>query len=213
MRLVLVAGAVSLGALVAPAGLSAAPARVESRPEVAAERIAEYAGGALWLAQVERQNIPRSSIESASFVAWRARVAADVARVLELDPVHLEAVWSRADADHQIALMAALSQLGTPYKRRASLPGVAFDCSGLTGWAWAQAGHVLPRNSTLQWRAGDARTPETAQAGDLVRYPGHVMMWLGVEGAIVHSPRPGGVVEVRHLSDRSLRKSKFFDPS
>ena len=213
MRLVLVAGAVSLGALVAPSGLAAAPARVESRPEVAAEQIAEYAGGALWLAQVERQNIPRSRIESASFVAWRARVAADVARVLELDPVHLEAVWSRADADHQIALMAALSQLGTPYKRRASQPGVAFDCSGLTGWAWAEAGHVLPRNSTLQWRAGEARTPETAQAGDLVRYPGHVMMWLGVDGAIVHSPRPGGVVEVRHLSDRSLRKSKFFDPS
>ena len=203
----------SLGALVAPASLSAAPVRIEARPEVVSEQIAQFAGGALWLAQVERQNIPRSSIESASFVAWRARVAADVASVLELDPVRLESAWSRADADHQIALMAALSQLGTPYKRRASQPGVAFDCSGLTGWAWSQAGHVLPRNSTLQWRAGDARTPETAQAGDLLRYPGHVMMWLGVEGAIVHSPRPGGVVEVRHLSDRSLGRSKFFDPS
>ena len=203
----------SIGALVAPASLSAAPVRVETRPEISSNHIAQYAGGALWLAQVERQNIPRSSIESASFVAWRAKVAADVANVLELDATHLEEAWSRADVDHQIALMAALSQLGTPYKRRASQPGVAFDCSGLTGWAWSQAGHVLPRNSTLQWRAGDARTPETAQAGDLLRYPGHVMMWLGVDGAIVHSPRPGGVVEVRHLSDRSLRRSKFFDPS
>ncbi len=203
----------TVGAFVAPAQLSAAPSQVSARPEVGVEQIAQYAGGALWLAQVERQNVPRSRIESASFVAWRARVAADVASVLDLEPEVLETVWSQADADHQIALMAALSQLGTPYKRRASQPGVAFDCSGLTGWAWAQAGHVLPRNSTLQWRAGDARTPESAQAGDLLRYPGHVMMWLGVDGAIVHSPRPGGVVEVRHLSDRSLRRSKFFDPS
>ena len=108
---------------------------------------------------------------------------------------------------------ATLSQLGTPYKRRASQPGVAFDCSGLTGWAWSQAGHVLPRNSTLQWRAGDARTPETAQPGDPFRSPGHVMMWLGVDGALVPSPRPGGVVVVRPLSHRSPRRSKLFQPT
>lgn len=203
----------SIGALVAPSALDAAPRPALVRPEISIDRIAEFAGGALWLAQVERQIVPRSNIESASFVAWRSRVAADVAATLDLDPVSLETAWSQADADHQIALMAALSQLGTPYRRRASQPGVAFDCSGLTGWAWSQAGHVLPRNSTMQWRAGDARTPETAQAGDLLRYPGHVMMWLGVDQAIVHSPRPGGVVEVRMLSDRSMRRSKFFDPS
>ncbi|MGA1299143.1 MAG: hypothetical protein ACO31G_10790, partial [Ilumatobacteraceae bacterium] len=83
----------------APAQLSAAPSQVRARPEVGVEQIAQYAGGALWLAQVERQNVPRSRIESASFVAWRARVAVDVASVLDLEAEVLESVWSQADAD------------------------------------------------------------------------------------------------------------------
>ena len=174
-----------------------------------ADPIAEFAGGALHLAQ----SAGRRSVEAPSFVAWRERVAADVATRLDLDPAHLEAVWARADAEHQIALMAALSQLGAPYRRRSSDPVKGFDCSGLTSFAWRHAGFELPRNSTAQWRAGDERTIDTAQAGDLLRYPGHVMMWLGVGRAIVHSPEPGGVVEVIVLSERSFRRSKFFDPT
>ena len=171
--------------------------------------IAEYAGGALWLARASGG----PSVEAPSFVAWRARVAKDVATRLGLDASHLEAVWARADAEHQTALMAALSQLGAPYRRRSSDPVKGFDCSGLTAYAWRHAGHELPRNSTAQWRAGDERSIATAQAGDLLRYPGHVMMWLGVGRAIVHSPEPGGVVEVKILSERSFRRSKFFDPT
>lgn len=173
-----------------------------------ADPIAEFAGGALLLAQASQ-----AAIDSPSFVAWRARVAADVAARLDLDPVHLEAVWAGADAEHQVALMGALSQLGVPYRWRSSDPEKGFDCSGLTAYAWAQAGFELPRNSTAQLRAGDERTIHTAQPGDLLRYPGHVMMWLGVGRAIVHSPEPGGVVQVKLLSERSFRRSKFFDPT
>lgn len=206
VRSVLIAGTVGIGALVVPAGAVAAPARM-------ADPIAEYAGGALRLAQVERDIQPRSHIESASFVAWRARVAGDVATRLGLDAAHLEAAWSNAEADHQIALMAALSQLGAPYRFRSSDPLKGFDCSGLTSFAWSQAGYELPRNSTAQWRVGEPRTVFTAQAGDLMRYPGHVMMWLGVGRAVIHSPEPGAVVEVKILSERSFRRSKFFDPT
>jgi cell wall-associated NlpC family hydrolase len=193
---------VAFGALVVPAGATAAPGRF-------ADPIAEYAGGALWLAR--SSGVP--SVESPTFVAWRARVAGDVAARLDLDAAHLEAVWSAADVDHQVALLAALSQLGAPYRRRSSDPEKGFDCSGLTAYAWGQAGFSLPRNSTSQWRVGDPRTIASAQAGDLLRYPGHVMMWLGVGRAVVHSPEPGGVVEVIIVSERSFNRSAFFDPT
>ncbi|MFM8650642.1 MAG: C40 family peptidase, partial [Actinomycetota bacterium] len=111
------------------------------------------------------------------------------------------------------ALMAALAQIGAPYRRRSADPATGFDCSGLTAYAWVEAGYSLARNSTQQFRQGDPRNFFTAQAGDLIRYPGHVMMWLGVDNAVVHSPEPGKVVEVRLLSDRSLRRSGFFDPT
>ncbi len=193
---------------VVPIDAHAAPVRPAVTSRVA-DPIAEFAGGALHLAQ----SAGRRFVEAPSFVAWRERVAADVATRLDLDPAHLEAVWASADAEHQIALMAALSQLGAPYRRRSSDPEKGFDCSGLTSFAWRHAGVELPRSSTAQWRAGDERSIDTAQAGDLLRYPGHVMMWLGVGRAIVHSPEPGGVVEVAILSERSFRRSKFFDPT
>ena len=41
-----------------------------------------------------------------------------------------------------IAISAAMGQQGVPYRFAASSPGVAFDCSGLTAYAWAQAGVV-----------------------------------------------------------------------
>jgi len=59
----------------------------------------------------------------------------------------------------------------------------------------------------------EPRTIFTAQAGDLMRYPGHVMMWLGVGQAIIHSPFAGRNVEVKVLSSRSMQRSKFGDPT
>jgi cell wall-associated NlpC family hydrolase len=49
-----------------------------------------------------------------------------------------------------VAIQAALGQLGVPYRYAQASPGVAFDCSGLTYYAWAQAGINLPRNSRMQ---------------------------------------------------------------
>src|SRR5918993_1102634 len=41
------------------------------------------------------------------------------------------------------AINAAMSQLGVPYQYATSDPGVGFDCSGLTHYAWGQAGVYL----------------------------------------------------------------------
>jgi len=193
------AGVIVIGTAV-PTASAAAPRMVDP--------IAEVAAGALVLL-----NSSSTRDESPSFLAWREQLAVEVGERLGLDPDELLEAWDRADTEHQTALVAALSQLGVRYRYRSADPEKGFDCSGLTAYAWGQAGVSLARNSTQQFRQGEPRNFFTAQAGDLIRYPGHVMMWLGVDNAVVHSPEPGKVVEVRLLSDRSLRRSGFFDPS
>ena len=155
----------------------------------------------------------RAPETSISFIRLRRATAEMVADRLALDPNELEAAWADSDLQHQTALLAALTQVGVPYQRFAMKPGVGFDCSGLTSFAWGQAGFNLPHNSTRQIRAADPRTQETAQAGDLLRYPGHVMMWLGVGQAVIHSPQPRQFVEVKNLTKRSMNRSTFGDPT
>lgn len=150
---------------------------------------------------------------SATFVRLRREVAELIADRLALNVDELETAWAESDINHQTALIAALTQVGIPYKRFTMKPGIGFDCSGLTSFAWSQAGFNIPRNSTQQIRAADPRTFDTAQAGDLLRYPGHVMMWLGVGQAVIHSPQPRRFVEVKILNIRSMKRSTFGDPT
>ena len=139
-------------------------------------------------------------------------VASATAVRLQIDSVPLFTAWSGADRPHQVALLSALTQVGVPYRRNASKVGVAFDCSGLTLWAWSQAGVELAHNSTRQLRGATSRTHDTAQAGDLVYYPGHVMLWLGIDDYIVHAPQRGQPVEVGEISNRRVKRAKFADP-
>lgn len=147
------------------------------------------------------------------YVAERDSIAAEIAGRLGLDAGAMQAAWGRADVAHQIAVLSALGQMGVPYRRNTSKPGVGFDCSGLTTFAWAQAGVTLTRQSAAQMRQSAARTVETAQAGDLVYYPGHVMMWLGVDYAVVHSPYSGRTVEVSFVGKRKIKRATFADPT
>ena len=97
-----------------------------------------------------------------------------------------------------IAVRAALSQLGVPYQYARSSPGVAFDCSGLTLYAWAQAGVSLPHYSRAQYQLGPRVPLQAIQPGDLIfsRTPiGHVAIYIG-NGKMVHAPRRGDVVKV-----------------
>jgi cell wall-associated NlpC family hydrolase len=96
------------------------------------------------------------------------------------------------------AIAAAMSQLGVGYRFASAIPGVAFDCSGLTRWAWGQAGVGLPNNS----RAQAAATPDVPQSaiqpGDLIFYYSpisHVGIYIG-GGQMVHATNPGDVVKV-----------------
>ena len=100
-----------------------------------------------------------------------------------------------------VAIQAALGQLGVPYRYAQASPGVAFDCSGLTYYAWAQAGITLPRNSRMQ-AAAIPRVPiAAAQPGDLLFYYSpisHVGIYLG-NGQLVHAPNTGTHVKVANV--------------
>ena len=175
--------------------------------------LAFAASEALEQLQIDLIRIGGGAETSVTYVRLRREAARIAAKRLALNPDELEAAWADSDLNHQTALLAALTQVGVPYKKFARKPGIGFDCSGLTSFAWSQAGFSIPRNSTQQIRAADPRTKDTAQAGDLLRYPGHVMMWLGVGQAVIHSPQPRQFVEVKILNTRTMKRSTFGDPT
>lgn len=100
------------------------------------------------------------------------------------------------------AVAAALSKLGRPYVWGAKGPSV-FDCSGLTGWAWRQAGVQLGADTYTQVNQGVAVPPGEVRAGDLIfpkssydgRGPGHVMLAIS-STQVVHAPQTGDVVRI-----------------
>ena len=77
----------------------------------------------------------------------------------------------------------------------------AFDCSGLTMMAWAQAGVALPHSSSAQFGSGPHVAESDLRPGDLVFYYSpisHVGMYIG-NGMIVHAANPGTGVTVSSL--------------
>ena len=97
-----------------------------------------------------------------------------------------------------IADNAAMGQLGVPYRFAAESPGVAFDCSGLTKYAWGQAGVYLPHQSGAQYGSIPHITQDQIQPGDLIFYKspiGHVAIYIG-GGSMIHAPRSGDVVKI-----------------
>ena len=87
------------------------------------------------------------------------------------------------------------------YQFAMASPGVAFDCSGITSYAWAQAGVSIPHQSAQQF----ATTPHVAtadiQPGDLLFFYqpiSHVAIYIG-NGQEIQAPAPGKFVEVANV--------------
>ncbi|MFW6689934.1 NlpC/P60 family protein [Streptomyces sp. MAR4 CNX-425] len=101
------------------------------------------------------------------------------------------------------ALSAAQSKLGAPYVYGATGPS-SFDCSGLTSWAFSQAGVSLPRISQDQANVGTRISSSSAlQPGDLVFFYSdlhHVGIYAG-NGQIIHAPKPGASVRYEAVSN------------
>ncbi|MFT4866053.1 MAG: cell wall-associated NlpC family hydrolase [Ilumatobacter sp.] len=108
------------------------------------------------------------------------------------------AVSSRAG----VAVNAALGQQGVPYRYATASPGVSFDCSGLTKYAWAQAGVYLPHQSRAQYASIPHVSKGAAQPGDLIFFYSpisHVSVYLG-NGQQVHAPNTGSVVNIASVN-------------
>ena len=98
------------------------------------------------------------------------------------------------------AVSYAMAQVGDAYVYGA-MGENAFDCSGLTMRAWAQAGVSLPHSSSAQYGSGPHIAASDLQPGDLVFYYSpisHVGMYIG-NGLIVHAANPGTGVAVSGL--------------
>ncbi len=125
---------------------------------------------------------------------------------------------SGASPAAQAAIAAAAKWLGTPYAwgggdlngpTRGIAQGagtVGFDCSGLTRYAFAQAGIPLPRTAEQQWSAPGLRIATFAalQPGDLLFFATnpanpatihHVAIALGHD-SMIEAPRTGDVVRI-----------------
>lgn len=105
---------------------------------------------------------------------------------------------STATAPNAVAASAvrhALTQLGVPYDWGGTTPGVGLDCSGLTQWAYSQAGLDLPRLAQEQ----DVGAPVAAgdlRPGDLAVWDGHVAMIVG-NGQMIEAGDPVKLSAIR----------------
>ncbi len=105
---------------------------------------------------------------------------------------------SSAMAPNAVAASAvrhALTQLGVPYDWGGTTPGVGLDCSGLTQWAYHEAGLNIPRLAQEQ-DIGAAIDPGSLRPGDLAVWDGHVAMVVG-NGTMIEAGDPVKLSPVR----------------
>lgn len=121
-----------------------------------------------------------------------------------------------------IVIEAARSQFGVPYVfggggpngpstsslAKGNFSDIGFDCSGLTSYAFAQAGIKLPRTAATQWKETRGIKEVSAgseKPGDLVFFssvgsvsaPGHVGIVLDPSRKkMIEAPRTGDVVKI-----------------
>jgi cell wall-associated NlpC family hydrolase len=198
------------GALVlAPSNASAADAGLPTNTMAAL--VTSSARRALWFYGEFVESGSAASLRGYDF--YRDETAANASLELGYPEAEMVAAWKAAPVGHQRAVLAAMTQVGVPYRTNTSNPGVGFDCSGLTTYAWSIAGVALTRQSSAQIREALPLDRSTAKAGDLVQYPGHVMMYLGVGDAVIHSVQRGRTVELDTINERRTNSVRFGDPT
>lgn len=100
------------------------------------------------------------------------------------------------------ALEAAKTKLGMAYVSGATGPS-AFDCSGLTQWAYKQAGVSITRTTYTQANDGTRIGKSQLQPGDLVLFYSdlhHVGLYAG-NGMVLHASNPRGGVKYESINN------------
>ncbi|MDO3403501.1 NlpC/P60 family protein [Mycolicibacterium neoaurum] len=123
---------------------------------------------------------PGSGLADAVLAAHRQIEAPDAAQFGAGEAVRLPD-GSTVAAPNAVAAGAvrhALTQLGVPYQWGGTTAGVGLDCSGLTQWAYREAGLDIPRLAQEQ-DIGAAVDAGALRPGDLAVWDGHVAMIVG----------------------------------
>lgn len=106
------------------------------------------------------------------------------------------------DAIRRVVAFAE-AQVGKPYVFGASGP-TAYDCSGLTMQAWAQAGVALPHSAAEQYTHGTHVAYGQLQPGDLIFLYSpieHVELYVGNDLAVSASDPSLGIIYVHPSQD------------
>ncbi|MFE6649007.1 C40 family peptidase [Nocardioides sp. NPDC057772] len=210
-RITLASG-IAAGALVAVPAANAAPVSheattVESAPVVEAPTLEVSATPAAMLTdikQLERAvEVQQRRAEAARKAAEAKRKAAIAAKKAAEEKKKAEAEAKAYAASQQGRIERAISvaseQIGDPYVWGATGPS-AFDCSGLTQYAFGAAGIELPRVSRDQAAALPTIPNDQIQRGDLmfwgspVYHVGIFLRWENGQAIMLHAPKPGTAV-------------------
>jgi cell wall-associated NlpC family hydrolase len=146
------------------------------------------------IARAERR---REAREAARAAAAAAAAAASQQQATTPPPSGPIPSVKASSPNAQAAVDAALAQVGDPYQWGGAGPD-SFDCSGLTMYAWAQAGVGLPHNSAMQYSSTARVAQADLEPGDLLFFGSpihHVGMYIG-SGQMVEAPYTGAFVRV-----------------
>ena len=160
--------------------------------------IAEYRAAHGRLSAQERQAVARAAAQAHADGSAHTSRASRTQRTEQLAAASAPVVANSGAA--QVAIDMAMAQRGKPYVWAAGGPR-AFDCSGLTQYAFAAAGISLPHSSRMQSQMGRSVSRSELQPGDLVFFyspVSHVGIYIG-GGQMVHAPTSGDVVKVASI--------------
>lgn len=220
-RITLASG-IAAGALVGMPAANAAPAShpivsgsvstqetttVESAEVVAAPTLEASATPTAMLTDIKQL---QRAVEVQERKAEAARKAAEAKRRAAIAAKKAAAAKKKAEAEAKAfaasqqgkierAISVASEQIGDPYVWGATGPS-AFDCSGLTQYAFSAAGIELPRVSRDQAAALPSVPNDQIQRGDLmfwgspVYHVGIFLRWENGQAIMLHAPKPGTAV-------------------
>ncbi|WP_028479243.1 C40 family peptidase [Nocardia sp. CNY236] len=109
------------------------------------------------------------------------------------------------------AVRSAMGALGTPYVWGGNSPGSGLDCSGLTKYAYGEAGVDLPRLAAEQGNGAAAVSPGDLMPGDLAIWDGHVAMVIG-NGQLVEAGDPVQISSIR-TENSGMNFHGFYRPT
>ncbi|MFI5504167.1 C40 family peptidase [Corynebacterium kutscheri] len=116
--------------------------------------------------------------------------SADYSAVVNAPSSATAQVQTQAVGEQIVA--AARTKIGAPYVWGAAGPS-AFDCSGLTSWAYSQVGKSIPRTSYAQAAGGMQVSRDQLQPGDIIAFysgASHVGIYTG-NGTVIHALTQG----------------------